>query len=245
LQYQEILLLFNMTMLIIFYFFYREKPKQLKLIFTTTIYAYILATPLPHLLLWIPLKWIVLFYVIEIGLAFIIIYLILCNTADINLNEVKQPAAAEDTADINLNEVKQPAAAEDTADISLNEVKQPAQPAAAEDTADISLNEVKQPAAAEDTADISLNEVKQPAAIDKKQIHENKVVEFGKHNIVEPNNDEQLDIEQLINKAFDAKCKDDYRLAIQLFEQILRQKPPEAMVALIVDDIEVMRKKLS
>ncbi len=63
--------------------------------------------------------------------------------------------------------------------------------------------------------------------------------------VVESYNEESHDIEHLIDKAFDAKCKDDYILAIKIFEQILKQRPPEAIIQLITEDIEVMHKKIS
>ncbi len=56
---------------------------------------------------------------------------------------------------------------------------------------------------------------------------------------------ESSDIDLLIDRAFDAKCKDDYIAAIKIFEQILRQRPAKAIIELINEDIEVMLKKIS
>lgn len=349
-HYQGILLLLNITILIMVYFFCREKPKQRKLLFATTIYAYVLAAPLPRLLVWIPFKWIAIFYAAEIGLAFIVLYLILYNYEDIKAAKAKKkqdnknteetenqagrkpcgtvlnkenpvletPAApkvsdakknvslkdkvsndaveiAKETAAVekaaqNINDAKEPALEEK---VSINTVEpvNPEEPTPIEEPVQDGDN-AEEPARINevhidpvDRIDLTepvlieppeeLNSAEEPACEDKdlsetvepvhpkepaitnepaeepnspqapETLDNEQTDESGEHSIEESNHDDDLDIEQLINKAFDAKCRDDYPVAIQIFEQLLEQNLPEEMTALIMDDIEVMRKKIS
>lgn len=81
-QYQLILFLVNLSLLTIVYFVMRNSPRQRKLVFLTTIYAYFLSVLLPYLLLWIPPKWLVLSYIIAIAVALWVIDMLLSEPED-------------------------------------------------------------------------------------------------------------------------------------------------------------------
>ncbi len=280
-QYQEVLLLLNIAILIMVYFFCKENSKQLKVMVAAILYAYLLAAPLPRLLILIPLKWIALFYGIEIGLAFIVTYLILYDHPHFNIVKARKRMQSnnsyidesesnteKDTCEIvsaethsesnttaDRNEITKPAAAEDLAAqetpedvdkaaVGPDDVKEPTAPQnqanmGTEDPADDNA------LSSGDDANMDFNKSEEPEIADNMPTPVNLTTHSETSNIEESSNDEQLDIEQLINQAFDAKCRDDYRSAIYTFEQILGQSPPEEMAALIADDIEVMRRKIS
>jgi len=102
LQYQKVLLLLTITVLAMVYFFCREKPHRLKLLVSTTIYAFLLAMPLPYLLLWIPFNWIIVFYAVAVGFSFVIIEIILSNIESLKLEKMERldgvSVIASDTA---------------------------------------------------------------------------------------------------------------------------------------------------
>ncbi|HWP95352.1 MAG TPA: hypothetical protein VN426_00730 [Syntrophomonadaceae bacterium] len=77
-----ILFLVNLSLLTIVYFVMRNSPRQRKLVFLTTIYAYFLSVLLPYLLLWIPPKWLVLSYIIAIAVALWVIDMLLSEPED-------------------------------------------------------------------------------------------------------------------------------------------------------------------
>lgn len=54
-----------------------------------------------------------------------------------------------------------------------------------------------------------------------------------------------LDIDDLIDIAFQAKFKDDYRAAIRIFELVLRRNPAPKLASLIVEDLEIMQSKIA
>ena len=101
-QYQKVLLLLTITVLAMVYFFCREKPHRLKLLVSTTIYAFLLAMPLPYLLLWIPFNWIIVFYAVAVGFSFVIIEIILSNIESLKLEKMERldgvSVIASDTA---------------------------------------------------------------------------------------------------------------------------------------------------
>ncbi len=230
-QYQKILLLLNMTVLAMVYFFCKDKPKMFKLFVSTTLYAYILAIPIPYLLLWIPLKWIVLFYMAAVGLSLIIIDTILSNFEDIKLEK----AAANSDSQYQQEDES---AGGSTQDLNKNllsvggTVRADIKDQIMED--DAKSGPIEAMAAMEEEKEAVISEP------DTAQSETAAVIEVN-----ESSNDELMDIDELIDEAFNAKFKDDYISAINIFEQILKRRPPEEIIQLITEDIEVMLKKIS
>jgi hypothetical protein len=59
------------------------------------------------------------------------------------------------------------------------------------------------------------------------------------------NTDVQTDIEQLITEAFKARANGNYSRTLAILETILEQDPPEEIMNLILDDIEILFAKLA
>ncbi len=304
-QYQKILLLLNITILAIIYFFCKDKPKRLRLLVSTTLYAYILAIPLPYLLLWIPLKWIMLFYAAAVGLSLIIIDTILSNFEDIKLekaadkvdnrypnkNKSRDNLEPEElllgvnnstlvgSKDIVMEEVARTIPIdtnfkpEEIEEIVLSELDTAGAEAAAVQENDAGSAPIDTNFKPEEIEEIVLSEL-DTAGAEAAAVQENDAgsapidTNFKPEEIeeivlseldtaeteatavldsmeVSESSIESSDIDLLIDRAFDAKCKDDYIAAIKIFEQILRQRPAKAIIELINEDIEVMLKKIS
>ncbi|KUG03517.1 hypothetical protein ASZ90_019079 [hydrocarbon metagenome] len=369
-QYQKILLLLNITVLAMVYFFCKDKPKKLKLLISTTLYAYMLAVPLPYLLIWIPIKWITVFYVAAVGLSIILIEIILSSFEDIKLekanhntsdnpclmqnesvvgsprhphefllnmqaalayrdkkvNEADSPpqqldilveteavrdevmsepeAAAIDVVDppqpldiiveteaISETIMSEPKAVEpETAALDVIDPPQPLDiivetEAISEtlmsklETVELEAETVKEADAPPQQLDIlvdkealteevisgpeaaTVKEVDAPQkppdiiveteAVSEILMSEPKAVESEAETVikilqvVESLQEDLPSIEQLIDDAFIAKCKEDYMTAITIFEQILRRRPSEDIKKLIVEDIYIMFDKIS
>ncbi len=55
----------------------------------------------------------------------------------------------------------------------------------------------------------------------------------------------RLDIDDLIDIAFQSKFRDDYRSAIRVFELVLERNPAPRIASLIIDDLEIMQSKIA
>ncbi len=77
----------------------------------------------------------------------------------------------------------------------------------------------------------------------EKVIEKDVAPEESKETVELVQNADQIDFEHLINEGFNAKSSDDYDTAIQIFEQLLSQNPPEDLAYMVRLDIEIMRKR--
>lgn len=70
-QYQLVLILFNIVIGLAAYFFLREKRHLFRLIIMPVVYAYFLAAFLPYFLAYVPINWVIAFYTVAILLGFL------------------------------------------------------------------------------------------------------------------------------------------------------------------------------
>lgn len=70
-QYQLVLILFNIVTALAAYFLLRDRRHIFRLVIMPIVYAYLLAAFLPYLLAYVPVKWVIVFYTIAILLGFL------------------------------------------------------------------------------------------------------------------------------------------------------------------------------
>lgn len=70
-QYQVILILFNIFIALAAYFFLRGRRHLFRIIIMPVVYAYFLAAFLPYLLAYVPANWVIAFYTVAILLGFL------------------------------------------------------------------------------------------------------------------------------------------------------------------------------
>ncbi|MEN6327170.1 MAG: hypothetical protein ABFD18_13335, partial [Syntrophomonas sp.] len=70
-QYQLVLILFNMVIALAAYFFLRDRRHIFRLVIMPIVYAYFLAAFLPYLLAYVPVNWVIAFYTGAILLGFL------------------------------------------------------------------------------------------------------------------------------------------------------------------------------
>ncbi|MEQ8174534.1 MAG: hypothetical protein ABRQ26_05620 [Syntrophomonadaceae bacterium] len=70
-QYQLVLIVFNIVIALAAYFFLRDRRNIFRLIIMPVVYAYFLAAFLPYLLAFVPVNWVIAFYTVAILLGFL------------------------------------------------------------------------------------------------------------------------------------------------------------------------------
>lgn len=70
-QYQLVLIVFNIVIALAAYFFLRDRRQLFRVIIMPIVYAYFLAAFLPYLLAFVPVNWVIAFYTVAILLGFL------------------------------------------------------------------------------------------------------------------------------------------------------------------------------
>lgn len=70
-QYQLVLIVFNIVIGLAAYFFLRDRRQLFRVIIMPIVYAYFLAAFLPYLLAFVPVNWVIVFYTVAVLLGFL------------------------------------------------------------------------------------------------------------------------------------------------------------------------------
>ena len=263
-QYQEFLLTINIFLIVLILAFIKDNYTR-KLYIAATICAYVLAALLPYLLARSTLSVTILFYALVIGFISFFTYdqyksamnrtyvEAAADNEQGSISKTELPAGEESVVQPELPTAEIEAIAEG---VSSDKGELPVLIGAAQIPADVKqvdehrtvletvqTEEPEEPAGAPESPlpdDIPAAEAPPPEDTGVEPLtddSEDRMIEEAVAQAV-------YDIEHLIDLAFEARARGDYHGTLTILETILEQDPPEEIVDLILDDVEVLFAKL-